>query len=57
MRPGRQWGSWPCDLARTKDPNRQTIAEAGAYRSLEMALRDLEAAARILGTSRLALTT
>jgi hypothetical protein len=31
------------------DPQHRTIPEAGAYRILEMALRDLQAAARILG--------
>ena len=31
------------------DPQRQSISEAGAYRIVAMVLRDLEAAARILG--------
>ena len=31
------------------DPERQLISEAGAYRIVEIVLRDLEAAARILG--------
>ena len=31
------------------DSQRQTISEAGAYRIVEMVVRDLEAAARILG--------
>jgi len=30
------------------DPQRQSIPEAGAYRMVQLTLRDLEAAARIL---------
>jgi hypothetical protein len=32
------------------EPQRQSISEASAYRIVEMVLRDLEAAARILAT-------
>jgi hypothetical protein len=32
------------------DPKRQSISEVGAYRIVAMVLRDLEAAARILGS-------
>jgi hypothetical protein len=35
--------------SRTMDPKRQSISEAGAYRIVAIVLRDLEAAARILG--------
>jgi hypothetical protein len=33
------------------DPQRQSIPEAGACRRVQMDLRDLEAAARVLGLS------
>ena len=33
---------------RTMDPQHQSIPEAGAYRMVQMVLRDLEAAARVL---------
>jgi CheY-like chemotaxis protein len=43
------WHSYCLFIHRAMDPERQSISEAGAYRIVEMVLRDLEAAARILG--------